>query len=302
MPPIFFPTSATPYYIYRPIPLFRVMTHTHTPFWALPVYPPVGIDRQQLARHYHGRQVVITGASRGIGRVLTQQFIDIGARLFLIARNEEALQTLCHEARQRGCEADYYAIDLRERNDLEVCCKTMKEKLPVVDFLFCNAGKSIRRRIEASVDRLHDFDRTMDLNYRASVALSIALLPALQRSGGRIIYVSSVSTLYPSAPAWSAYHASKCAANTWYETAAVELRPRGIQVQIAYLPLVHTGMSDVTETYSKIPAYSPEQAARILLRLSMQRRFTYKPWWARLSAPIAHLLSPLLRMLYSRLL
>ena len=82
---------------------------------------------------------------------------------------------------------------------------------------------------------MHDYDRTMDLNYRAHVALTLALLPKLCESQGHIIYTSSVSALYPPAPGWSAYHASKCAANTWYETARTELRRQGISVQIACL-------------------------------------------------------------------
>ena len=74
-------------------------------------------------------------------------------------------------------------------------------------------------------------------------------LPALKASKGHIIYSSSVSTLYPMAPGWSAYHASKSAANTWCETADSEFAPLGVHVQIAYLPLVHTAMSDVSEQY-----------------------------------------------------
>ena len=108
-----------------------------------------------------------------------------------------------------GSSADYCAIDLRDREKLEQLCQKLRETLPQLDYFFCNAGKSIHRKINDAQDRLHDYDRTMDLNYRSLVALSLAILPALKASKGRIIYSSSVSTLYPMAPGWSAYHASK---------------------------------------------------------------------------------------------
>ena len=141
----------------------------------------------------------------------------------------------------------------------------------------------------------------MDLNYRSLVALSLAILPALKASKGHIIYSSSVSTLYPMAPGWSAYHASKSAANTWCETADSEFAPLGVHVQIAYLPLVHTAMSDVNEQYKHLPAYSPSDAANILLRLAIRKVRTYKPWWAKFSAPIAYLFAPIIHLYYKRL-
>ena len=146
--------------------------------------------------------------------------------------------------------------------------------------LFCNAGKSINRSIGDSIDRMHDYDRTMDLNYRSMVALSLALMPSLRNAGGRIIYTSSVSSRYPFVAGWSAYHASKCAANAWCRTARREHKQLGVKVQIAYMPLVHTPMSDVNERYKNMPAYSADEAACILLRLAMSSKFRYKPWWA----------------------
>ena len=141
----------------------------------------------------------------------------------------------------------------------------------------------------------------MDLNYRSLVALSLAILPALKASKGHIVYSSSVSTLYPMAPGWSAYHASKSAANAWCETADSEFAPLGVHVQIAYLPLVHTAMSDVNEQYKHLPAYTPADAANILLKLAIRKVRTYKPWWAKFSAPIAYLFAPIIHLYYKRL-
>ena len=264
-------------------------------------YPQVRLKPAITKKHFSGKWVLVTGASHGIGRALTEKLIDADANVFLIARSEAELQYLCDRAKQRGNRADYCAIDLRDREKLELLCQKLRETLPQLDYFFCNAGKSIHRKITDTLDRLHDYDRTMDLNYRTLVALSLALLPTLKASKGSIIYSSSVSTLYPMAPGWSAYHASKSAANTWCETANSEFAPLGVRVQIAYLPLVHTAMSDVNERYRQLPAYHPADAANILLRLAIRKGKRYQPWWAKLSAPIAYLFAPIVHLFYKRM-
>jgi len=264
-------------------------------------YPQVRLKPAITKEHFSGKWVLVTGASHGIGRALTEKLIDADANVFLIARSEAELQYLCDRAKQRGNRADYCAIDLRDREKLELLCQKLKETLPQLDYFFCNAGKSIHRKITDALDRLHDYDRTIDLNYRVLVALSLALLPALKLSKGSIIYSSSVSTRYPMAPGWSAYHASKSAANAWCETANSEFAPLGVRVQIAYLPLVHTAMSDVNERYRQLPAYYPADAANILLRLAIRKGKRYQPWWAKLSAPIAYLFAPIVHLFYKRM-
>ena len=264
-------------------------------------YPSISLTPDITREHFYGKWILVTGASHGIGRALTEKLINVGANVFLIARSEADLRLLCAKAKQIGSSADYCAIDLRDREKLEQLCQKLRETLPRLDYFFCNAGKSIHRKINEAQDRLHDYDRTMDLNYRSLVALSLAILPALKAGKGHIIYSSSVSTLYPMAPGWSAYHASKSAANTWCETASSEFAPLGVRIQIAYLPLVHTAMSDVNEQYKHLPAYTPTDAANILLKLAIRKVRTYKPWWAKLSAPIAYLFAPIIHLYYKRL-
>ena len=264
-------------------------------------YPSISLTPDITREHFYRKWVLVTGASHGIGRALTEKLISAGANVFLIARSEADLRLLCAKAKQMGSSADYCAIDLRDREKLELLCQKLRETLPRLDYFFCNAGKSIHRKINEAQDRLHDYDRTMDLNYRSLVALSLAILPALKASKGHIIYSSSVSTLYPMAPGWSAYHASKSAANTWCETADSEFAPLGVHVQIAYLPLVHTAMSDVNEQYKHLPAYTPTDAANILLKLAIRKVRTYKPWWAKFSAPTAYLFAPIIHLYYKRL-
>lgn len=270
------------------------------------LYPRPTLSQQYLEERFAGRWIVITGATSGIGQALAQRLMNARANLYLIARREDVLRSLCEEARQQGCEADYRAIDLRDKDALTAFLKELPHRLPTVDYLFCNAGKSIHRPIREALDRLHDYDRTMCLNYRSVVALVLALLPSLQskevqQPAGRIIYTSSVSTLYPAAPGWSAYHASKAAANSWFETADAEYAKTGVRFKVAYMPLVHTPMSDVNPAYKNLPGYSAEEAALLLLRLSQSHRFSYKPWWARITAPLSVIFAPVIRFIYRRL-
>ena len=248
--------------------------------WKHIVYPPVSVSDEKLKESFAGKWVVSTGASSGIGEALTLRLTRTKANLFLIARDEQKLKALCRQASEQGCEAHYRAVDLRHREALADLCNELRDRLPRVAYLFCNAGKSINRTVADAMDRMHDYDRSMDVNYRSMVALTLALIPALRRDLGRMVYTSSVSSLYPSFPGWSAYHASKSAANVWCKTAHREFRSLQVKIQIAYMPLVHTPMSDVSERYRHMPAYSADEGACILLKLAMSRKFSYRPWWA----------------------
>lgn len=259
------------------------------------LYPSPFLSEKRLFSSFTERWVVITGASSGIGAALARRLIAQRANLLLIARREDPLKKLCDEAHQAGCVAEYRAVDLRDPIALQCLCDELPRSLPRVDYFFANAGKSICRPLLESLSRAHDFDRTIDLNYRAVVHLSLALIPLLSKSSGAIVLTSSVSLLYPLTPKWSAYHASKGAVDIWCQTAAMELRQVGCSVGIAYMPLVATPMSAANERYQHLPAYTADEAAQILLRLAMSRKRAYIPWWARVTAPIARLCSPLVR-------
>ena len=66
---------------------------------------------------------------------------------FSLSRSEADLRLLCAKAKQMGSSADYCAIDLRDREKLEQLCQKLRETLPRLDYFFCNAGKSIHRKI-----------------------------------------------------------------------------------------------------------------------------------------------------------
>ena len=95
-----------------------------------------------------------------------------------------------------------------------------------VDILVNNAGRSIRRAIENSYDRFHDYERVMQLNYFGALRLTLGFLPGMaQRRSGHVVNVSSIGVL-TNAPRFSAYVASKAALEAWTRCAASEFLDR----------------------------------------------------------------------------
>ncbi len=217
------------------------------------------------------KTIAITGASSGIGAAAAQALAEQGAHVIMIARREDELRQLADRIHAGGGQASYLAADLSSAEGAEACADALLEAYPPIDVLINNAGRSIRRPIVESLDRPHDFQRTIDLNYMAAVRLSLKLLPAmLERNRGQIINVSSQSTQMP-IPRFAAYVASKSALEGFSHSLAAELAGSGIAVTIVKYPLVRTAMSGATPMYRKLPMLSPEEAAQWLVRAVEKR-------------------------------
>jgi NAD(P)-dependent dehydrogenase (short-subunit alcohol dehydrogenase family) len=140
-----------------------------------------------------------------------------------------------------------------------------------VDFLINNAGRSIRRAIEASYDRFHDFERTMQLNYFGALRITMGLLPSMAaRRGGHVVNISSIGVL-TNAPRFSAYVASKAALDAWTRCAASEFQDQGITFTTIHMPLVRTPMIAPTSLYNNVPTLSPEEAAELVARACVEK-------------------------------
>lgn len=141
-----------------------------------------------------------------------------------------------------------------------------------VDILVNNAGRSIRRAVENSYDRIHDFERTMSVNYFGALRLTLSLLPAMQKKrSGQVINISSIGVL-TNAPRFSAYVASKAALDAFARCAASEFADVGIKFTTINMPLVRTPMIAPTRIYQNVPTLSPEEAADLIVQA-----IVYKP-------------------------
>ena len=228
-------------------------------------HTPVRIARRlrapSLAEAVGGRVVLVTGASSGSGRAAALRVGAAGATVLLVARTTEALEEVRVLIDRSGGTAHVHTCDLRDAEAVDRLAAEIVEDHGRVDVFVNNAGRSIRRSIEESYDRLHDFERTMRLNYFAALQLMLAVLPAMREHGsGPIVNVSTMGVL-GRPPRWSAYVASKAALDAFSHCLAVEARDDGVRVTNIHFPLVHTPMSAQTPVYDGAPGLSAEDAA-----------------------------------------
>lgn len=239
-------------------------------FWRRRLSPSARA-RGTLGRAVGGRTVMITGASSGIGRATALRVGAAGGVPLLVARGVEALQEVRDEIVRAGGTAFVHPADLSDVDDCRRLVKDVLAEHGGVDVLVNNAGRSIRRSVAASVDRFHDFERTMQLNYFGAVALILALLPSMRaRHRGHIINVSTIGVqTYP--PRFSAYVASKAALDAFSRCVASEVYADGIHFTTVHMPLVRTPMIAPTEIYRSFPTLTPEQAADMICRAMIDR-------------------------------
>lgn len=237
-------------------------------------------DTAALTRAVGGKVVLLTGASFGIGRALAVLLGLAGAKLLLVARTAEALAGVAGEINAAGGDARAIPLDLADAAAIDDVAARLAADGIVADVVIHNAGKSIRRLIAQSLDRAHDFSRTMAVNYLGPVRLQLALLPAMMaKRGGHIVAVSTVGVRLPPWPRWAAYTAAKAAFDAWMGSAGPELSAYDIDCTSVYLGLVHTRMSEPTEHYRHMPGMTADEAARVLCRALVRRPRRIQPWW-----------------------
>lgn len=242
-------------------------------------FPLLGYDRRQLQRRLAGKRVLITGASYGIGEKLAELLASTSAHLLLVARTEAKLQVVQQRIIDRGGKADILPCDLRDPEAVRSLLTALHQYPDGIDVVVSNAGKSICRSIFDSLDRLHDFTRTINLNYLGPVQLLLSLIPLLVERQGQIINISAVNVRLVPVPKWAAYQASKTAFDQWFRCVGPELNACGVSTTSIYLPLVRTRMMEPTVAYKKVPALQPEQVAQLICHAMITRQRIYAPWW-----------------------
>ena len=234
-------------------------------YWERHLDPDLFIDRS-LKGKVRNKVVVITGGSSGIGLATAEKVAAAGAVTVIVARGEEELFKARDAMRAAGGKVFAYTADLSDMADCDRLVATILKEHGQVDVLVNNAGRSIRRSIEASYDRFHDFERTMQLNYFGSIRLIMGLMPSMtQRRKGHIINISSIGVLANS-PRFAAYVASKAALDAFSRCAQGELSGKGISFTTINMPLVKTPMIAPTKMYDSVPTLSPDEAADLVVK------------------------------------
>ncbi len=218
-----------------------------------------------------GRNIMITGASSGIGKSAALELGEAGGTMLLVARRADQLQEVADEIQDRGGVAYVHRCDLSETDDIDRMATEVLEQHETVDVLVNNAGKSIRRSVDRAYERFHDYQRTMQLNYFAAVKLILDLLPTMrERNSGHIVNISTIG-LQMNTPRFSAYVASKAALDAFSRSIGPEVINDGVHITTVYMPLVRTPMIAPTKIYDRFPTLSPDEAGHMIAEAIRKR-------------------------------
>jgi short-subunit dehydrogenase len=230
------------------------------------------------------RIVLVTGASSGIGATTAQRIGAANGEVVLVARGAAKLEETAAIVREAGGTAHIYPCDLTDVDAIAAMTDRVQADLGRVDILVNNAGRSIRRSLTLSYDRLHDYERTMQLNYFAPVQLMLKLLPGMRERGfGHVVNVSSVG-VQTRVPRFGAYIASKAALDTLCDAWQAETHADNVRFTTVHMALVRTPMIEATTIYDRFPTLSPDEAADVLCRAIVSRPRRYSPPFGSVAA------------------
>jgi NAD(P)-dependent dehydrogenase (short-subunit alcohol dehydrogenase family) len=242
-------------------------------YWERHLDPALKIDHS-LRGNVGGKVVLVTGGSSGIGLAAAAKFAQAGAITVICARDEAKLAEAKKEilaSAGKDAQVFTYSADIANEESCKQFVETLQANHGGVDYLVNNAGRSIRRAIESSYDRFHDYERTMQLNYFGSLRITMGLLPGMvAKRRGHVVNISSISVLV-NAPRFSAYVASKAALDAWTACAASEFADQGITFTTVNMPLVRTPMTAPTKIYDSMPLLSTDEASDLIVQACVEK-------------------------------
>jgi NAD(P)-dependent dehydrogenase (short-subunit alcohol dehydrogenase family) len=225
-----------------------------------------------------GKRVLLTGASSGIGEAGAEQFARHGATVVVVARRQDLLNALADRITTAGGDAISIPCDISDMDAVDALVADVQDRLGGIDILINNAGRSIRRPLAESLERWHDVERTIALNYYAPLRLIRGLAPAMiERGDGHIINVSTWGVLSEASPLFAVYNASKAALSTVSRVVETEWGRRGVHSTTLYYPLVATPMIAPTKAYEGMPALTSQEAAEWMITAARTRPVRIAP-------------------------
>ena len=238
-------------------------------YWERHLDPDI-VNGGTLRKHVEGKVVLITGGSSGIGKATAFRLAEAGAVTLVVARDSKKLEAAKEEAAGRGLTLITYAGDITHPEQCAEVVQTILKNHGTVDILINNASAR-SGAVSHLYDRMHDFERTMQVNYFGAVRITMALLPEMCRKGdGHVINISLIGAQV-CLPRFSAYVASKAALEAWTRSAAAEYFERGVRFTIVNFPLVQTPMISPTKIYEHASTLTPEQAAGMIAEAIINR-------------------------------
>jgi NAD(P)-dependent dehydrogenase (short-subunit alcohol dehydrogenase family) len=235
---------------------------------------PVPRWRSNTEVDLRGKRILLTGGSSGIGAVAAQKLAAQGATVTVVARREAFLNAVVEQIVASGGKASAIHADLADISQVDEVVETVGP----VDILINNAARSIRRPLAESLERWHDIERVMALNYYAPLRLIRGLAPGMiERGDGHIINIATWRVLPESSPMFAAYNASKAALSAVSRVIDTEWGRSGVHSTTIYYPLVATPMIAPTRAYDGIPALGADEAADWMVTAARTRPLRIAP-------------------------
>jgi 3-oxoacyl-[acyl-carrier protein] reductase len=206
-----------------------------------------------------GRSAIVTGGSKGIGRGIAETLAAAGVNVLVTARTQNDLDATVAGLADEPGRVSGLATDVTNPDDCRRAVETAVERHGGLDIVCANAGIFPSGRLEELTP--DDIEHVLAVNFKGTVFVIQAALPALTASGhGRVIITSSITGPITGYPGWSHYGASKAAQLGFLRTAAMELAPKQITIN-AVMPgniitegLVEMGQEYMDQMAASIPA------------------------------------------------
>jgi short-subunit dehydrogenase len=206
-----------------------------------------------------GKTMLVTGGSRGMGKLFCEHGIAEGAKVIIWARNDQTMKETAEELTRRGGEVHTYKVDVSDREAIAKAAENVLKEHGTVDILFNNAGIVVGSYFWEHTN--DEIEKTMRINSEAMMYICRAFLPGMMEKGaGRIVNMASAAGLL-SNPKMSVYCASKWAVNGWSDSLRLELEEKGydnICVTTVTPGYVNTGMFEGAKAPLMTPILEPE--------------------------------------------
>ncbi len=217
--------------------------------------------------------ILITGASSGVGAELAKAYAGSGVKLFLSGRQSERLEAVAQECRKRGAQAVTAIIDVRNSEELAGWIQSIDNEHPI-DVLIANAGISnAGKRVTCEKNQL-----LFDVNLQGVLNTIHPIIPRMEkRKQGHIVLMSSLAGFAGRARA-PAYCASKAAVRIYGEALGGQLKKAGVHVSVVCPGFIKTPLTDKNDFYMPFLMDVDKATYFIKKKLSQKKTFIFFPW------------------------